>query len=237
MEEEHMQGLGIRLVVRQRIQDLRHRILVNMFIGIRIYYIEFMRIIFLIVFTFICLSINANAQSKTDTIYAKGNCGHCQERIEATAKGIRGVTAAGWDPTYARLICTYDASLTTNTAIQKTIASVGHDTDLFRADDKVYKELPGCCKYQRDPLESKDSKVQIFEFIIEGMTCAKGCAKGIELSVLKQKGVKSSMVNYDTKRAKVIYDQTKISKEKIISIVENFRPEGEAPHYKVVLMK
>ncbi len=177
------------------------------------------------------------AQSKTDTIYAKGNCGHCQERIENTVKEIIGVSAASWDPTYARLICTYDASLTSNTAIQKTIASVGHDTDLFRADDKVYKELPGCCKYERAPMENKDSKVQTFEFIIEGMTCAEGCAKGIELSVLKQKGVKSSIVNYDTKRAKVIYDQTKITKEKIISIVESFRPEGEAPHYKVVMIK
>ncbi len=194
-----------------------------------------MRIIFLIAFTFICLSVNA--QSKTDTIYVKGNCGHCQERIENTVKEIKGVSAASWDPTYARLICTYDASLTNNTAIQKTIASVGHDTDLFRADDKVYKELPGCCKYERAPMENKDSKVQTFEFIIEGMTCAEGCAKGIELSVLKQKGVKSSVVNYDTKRAKVIYDQTKITKEKIISIVESFRPEGEAPHYKVVMIK
>lgn len=196
-----------------------------------------MKRIILSVLVLLGLNASSNAQSKTDTIYAKGNCGHCQERIEATVKGINGVSFASWDPSFARLICTYDASVTSNTAIQKVIASVGHDTDLFRADEKVYKALPGCCKYERDPVESKDAKVQTFEFVIEGMTCAEGCAKGIELSVLKQKGVKSSTVNYDTKRAKVIFDQTKISKEKIISVVENFKPEGEAPHYKVVMIK
>ncbi len=196
-----------------------------------------MKSIILTVFIMLGISASSNAQSKTDTIYAKGNCGHCQERIETTVKGIVGVSSASWDASFARLICTYDASITNNPAIQKVIASVGHDTDLFRADDNVYKSLPGCCKYERDPLVNKDSKVQTFEFIIAGMTCAEGCAKGIELSVLKQKGVKSSTVNYDTKRAKVIYDQTKITKEKIIELVEGFRPEGEAPHYKVVLLK
>ncbi len=196
-----------------------------------------MKKIILSVLAFICINASVNAQTKTDTIYAKGNCGHCQERIEATVLGIKGVSAASWDPSFARLVCTYDAAVTNNTAIQKVIASVGHDTDLFRADDKVYKSLPGCCKYERDPLESKETKIQTFEFVIEGMTCAEGCAKGIELSVLKQKGIKSSVVNYDTKRAKVIFDSSKISKEKIIEIVESFRPEGEAPHYKVVPIK
>lgn len=177
------------------------------------------------------------AQSKIDTIYAKGNCEHCKERIEETVLGIKGVSNATWDASFGRLICVYDLSVTNNKEIQKIIASVGHDTDMFRTDDKVYKSLPGCCKYERDPIESKDSKIQIFEFVIEGMTCRVGCAKGIELSVLKQKGVKSSTVNYDTKRARVIFDTTKISKEKIVEIVQNFRPEGENPHYNVILLK
>jgi copper chaperone CopZ len=188
-------------------------------------------------FLMLLISTITVAQSKTDTIYAKGNCGHCKERIEATVKSIPGVSDAMWDATYARLICIYDVSKTSNNEIQKLIASVGHDTDLYRADDNVFKALPGCCKYEREPAIQKDSKVQTFEFVIEGMTCAEGCAKGIELSVLKQKGVKISEVNYETKRAKVIFDSTKITKEKIIELVEGFRPEGEAPHYKVVLLK
>lgn len=183
------------------------------------------------------ISIASYAQSKTDTIYAKGNCGHCKERIEEAIHGVKGVSEASWDPTYARLIVTYNTNETSNNALQKVMASVGHDTDLYRADDKVYKALPGCCKYERDPVESSTSKVQTFEFVIEGMTCAEGCAKGIELSVLKQKGIKSSKVDYDTKRAKVVFDSSKISKEQIIATVEGFKPEGEMPHYKVVLLK
>lgn len=179
----------------------------------------------------------AIAQTKTDTIYAKGNCEHCKERIEEVVTSIKGVTYASWDPTYARLICVYNTSETSNNAIQKAMASVGHDTDLYRADDKVYKSLPACCKYERDPVQSATNKIQTFEFIIEGMTCAEGCAKGIELSVLKQKGIKSSKVDFDTKRARVIYDSSKISKERIIELVEGFTPEGEAPHYKVILIK
>lgn len=183
------------------------------------------------------LSWSAYAQTKTDTIYAKGNCGHCKERIEEAVHKIKGVSEATWDPTYARLICVYNTTETSNSAIQKVMAAIGHDTDLYRADDKVYKNLPACCKYERDPIQTTASKIQTYEFIIEGMTCAEGCAKGIELSVLKQKGIKSSKVDYDTKRAKVIFDNSKITKEQIIAIVEGFTPEGEAPHYKVVPLK
>ncbi len=186
----------------------------------------------------IALISNATiAQTKTDTIYAKGNCGHCKERIEEAVHNIKGVAVATWDPTYARLICTYNTSETSNNAIQKVMASIGHDTDLFRADDNVYKSLPACCKYERDPIKTTSSKIQTYEFIIEGMTCAEGCAKGIELSVLKQKGIKSSKVDFETKRAKVIFDSSKISKERIVELVEGYTPEGEAPHYKVVELK
>lgn len=192
----------------------------------------------IIVLAGIMFSLNLSAQTKTDTIYAKGNCEHCKERIEGNIKEIQGVISASWDPALGRLICTYNTSQTSNDAIQKKIASVGHDTDKYRADDKVYKSLPACCKYERSPAKNKSGKIQTFEFMIEGMTCAEGCAKGIELSVLKQKGIKSSSVNYDTKRAKVIFDSTKITKEQIIKIVETFDPEGEdAPHYKVTELK
>lgn len=177
------------------------------------------------------------AQTKTDTIYAKGNCEHCKDRIETSVKGMKGIVEATWDPSFARLITTYNTAEVSNPEIQKMMASVGHDTDLFRADDKVYKSLPACCKYERDPVEKATTGIQTFEFVIEGMTCAEGCAKGIELSLLKQKGVKSSSVNFDTKRAKVVYDAKKLTKENIIAIVEGFTPEGEKPHYKVVPLK
>ena len=33
-------------------------------------------------------------------------------------------------------------------AIQKAIAKAGHDTEKFKAPDKVYKQLPECCLYR-----------------------------------------------------------------------------------------
>ena len=43
----------------------------------------------------------------------------------------------------------YDPSKTNSDVIQKKIIAVGHDTDKYKADDKVYAKLPGCCQYDR----------------------------------------------------------------------------------------
>ena len=34
-------------------------------------------------------------------------------------------------------------------ALEKKLASVGHDTEKYKAENKVYDGLPGCCKYDR----------------------------------------------------------------------------------------
>jgi hypothetical protein len=41
-------------------------------------------------------------------------------------------------------------------SIHLAIAKVGHDTDLLKADDKVYEALPGCCQYDRESAETLD---------------------------------------------------------------------------------
>jgi copper ion binding protein len=171
---------------------------------------------------------------KVDSIYAKGNCEHCKERIEGVVSKLNGVKKVEWKTEINKVICEYDPTLVNNDQIQKVIADAGHDTHKYRADNKTYKNLPGCCKYERDPVNS-NAAIQSFEFTIEGMTCAEGCAKGIEMNIYKQKGVKLCEVNYDTKKAKVIYDTSKISQSQIINWVENFKPsKEEAPHYKVI---
>lgn len=42
----------------------------------------------------------------------------------------------------------FDPAKTSADAISKAIARVGHDTDRDRADQAVYDQLPGCCKYR-----------------------------------------------------------------------------------------
>lgn len=49
------------------------------------------------------------------------------------------------------------------------------------------------------------------EFGIEGMTCAMGCAKTIEKKIAKMEGVKSAVVDFDTRLAMVEYDTDKVT--------------------------
>ena len=49
------------------------------------------------------------------------------------------------------------------------------------------------------------------EFGIDGMTCEMGCAKTIEKKIAKMEGVKSAVVDFDTRMAMVEYDDAKVT--------------------------
>ena len=87
------------------------------------------------------------ATTKTESIKVSGNCELCKARIEKAAK-VDGVTKAEWNQDTKVLTLVYNPKVVTSDAIQKKIASVGHDTEKYKADDKVYNSLPGCCKYR-----------------------------------------------------------------------------------------
>ena len=44
----------------------------------------------------------------------------------------------------------YDSDKTSLDKVQKKIASVGYDTETYKADDEVYNNLHYCCKYDRE---------------------------------------------------------------------------------------
>jgi mercuric ion binding protein len=90
---------------------------------------------------------NTNAQV-TATFKVAGNCDQCKARIEKAAK-LNGVTQAEWNKKTKVLSLVFDKSKTTSDAILKSVAAAGHDTELFKADDKAYAALPGCCQYER----------------------------------------------------------------------------------------
>ena len=199
-----------------------------------------MKKIFYLAFMFL-FALSTQAQTKSqiinDTIYVYANCEQCVERIEGALKPAQGVVSARMDVSVGKLFVSYDVTKTNNDALQLLVAKIGHDTKKYRADDKTYKALPACCKYERAPMNAQKSKYETVHMLIEGMTCAQGCAKGIELKLYQQKGVKLSEVNYDTKKAKVIFDPTKISLQKIIQLIESFKPEnGENNKYTVTIL-
>lgn len=78
-----------------------------------------------------------------------GLCEMCQERIEKAAKGVIGVYSAIYDLKNHELHLDYNANKTSLDAISKAIATVGHDTNLHKADDAVYEALPACCHYRK----------------------------------------------------------------------------------------
>jgi len=86
--------------------------------------------------------------TKTETIKVWGNCDLCKARIEKAAK-IDGVSKAVWDVKTKMLTVVYNPSKVSSDKIQKRIAAVGHDTEKYKADDKVYNSLPSCCHYER----------------------------------------------------------------------------------------
>jgi len=112
----------------------------------------------LLIATLTFFSVSVNAQTKTDTIQVFGECGMCKSRIQKTLK-MEGIASAAWDTETKLLVVTYDASLISNDEIQKKIAAVGHDTEKYTADDKVYEKLPGCCHYERKKTAKKEENI------------------------------------------------------------------------------
>lgn len=79
----------------------------------------------------------------------KGSCDMCKQRIETAAKSVNGVSSVHWDKEKQMIHLQYDPSKTSVDAISKAIAKAGHDTDTYKADQAVYDQLPGCCKYRQ----------------------------------------------------------------------------------------
>jgi periplasmic mercuric ion binding protein len=110
---------------------------------------------FLAAFLAVLMVTAANAQNidkkvtlKTEEIKVLGSCDMCKTRIENAMK-VTGITEAVWNEKTHMLKVTYNPSVITNDDIQKKAAAVGHDTEKYRADDKVYDKLPACCHYER----------------------------------------------------------------------------------------
>ncbi|WP_346856894.1 cation transporter [uncultured Draconibacterium sp.] len=89
------------------------------------------------------------AGNKTKKFEVKGNCGMCEKRIEKAALSVDGVSKADWDKETKKLEVVFDDSKTDVHKVQMAVAKVGHDTEMHKAKDEVYNELPSCCKYDR----------------------------------------------------------------------------------------
>ena len=109
----------------------------------------------IIVLILMILPLLVGAQESKDkntkaNFLVKGNCEMCKKRIEKAALSVKGIKMATWDIPSNVISIIYDPNKTPLEEIHNTIASVGHDTALSKADDDVYKTLPMCCLYDRE---------------------------------------------------------------------------------------
>ncbi len=88
-------------------------------------------------------------QTKSAAFKVYGNCGMCKMAIEGSLKNVKGIEKADWNKETKMIEVTYNPKVISLKEIKKKIASVGYDTDEFKASDKSYNALPGCCQYER----------------------------------------------------------------------------------------
>ena len=96
----------------------------------------------------------AFAGEKTEKFQVKGNCGMCEKRIEKAALSVVGVSKADWNKETKQMEVTFDDAAASADKVQMAVAKAGHDTGKHKATDKVYNNLPDCCKYDRTDSKS-----------------------------------------------------------------------------------
>lgn len=82
------------------------------------------------------------------TFTVSGKCEQCKNRIESAAKSVNAVSSAKWDQEKQMIHLQFNPQKTSVDAISKAIVKVGHDTNKYKANKKVYDNLPECCKYR-----------------------------------------------------------------------------------------
>lgn len=161
------------------------------------------------------------SQERTETLKVKGNCGMCKERIENAVREIPSANGT-WDAETETLTVRFDTSKTSLDAIAKNIAKVGHDNELYRAEDSVYESLHGCCFYDR--MEAENSSLETETIKVRG-NCG-SCKVRIENAV---ETFPSATGDWDvlTKVLTLTYDPNQTSKEAIMRKVAEVGHDNE----------
>ncbi len=145
-----------------------------------------------------------------------GECGMCKDRIEGAALSVSGVISAEWDAETKDLHLHYKDGLSLD-KVHHAIAKVGHDTELEKAPDAVYEELPECCLYDRFEYENISEKVHASSEHV--MIKVRGncgmCKDRIEEAALSVNGVESASWDSETETLHMNFDVSKTSSDEV----------------------
>ena len=187
----------------------------------KLYISKFLLGLFVLSTTF----LSAQNLSKSN-FKVKGSCGMCKDRIENTAKKA-GAKKATYSIDHQTLTLETDHSISTDEILKK-IAEVGHDNEKYRSSEETYKNLPGCCHYERDqPIlvtESKESSKKENEFYVKG-NCG-SCKKRIEKAA-KDAGAISAEWSAEKQSVVLNFDSTKTSADKILKKIAEVGHDNE----------
>ncbi len=93
---------------------------------------------------------NMEANLKHEMFKVSGNCGMCEETIETAVNALDGVNEGDWSQETKMIHVSFNSDKVKLAEIHKAIAKAGYDTELEKANDEVYNNLPGCCQYTRE---------------------------------------------------------------------------------------
>src|SRR5690606_23947472 len=171
------------------------------------------------------ISVGLFAQEKTETIKVSVNCGMCKERIENAVNEFPSAEG-NWDDETKILTVQFDESQTNLDEIAQNIAKVGHDNELYRAENSVYENLPGCCHFERMEPQNSEENSSLKTETIKVRGDGGSCIKRIEAAV---QTFPSASRNWDieTKVLTLNYDQNQTSKEAIMRKIAEVGHDNE----------
>lgn len=97
---------------------------------------------------------------------------------------------------------------------------VGCKGETKQADEQAKEQVEAVEQVSTTESNEVAGAMEQATFQVEGMTCALGCAKMIEGKLAGLPGVKEAVVDFDTKTAKVIFDDAKQNGESITNTVQ-----------------
>ncbi|MBZ0327423.1 MAG: heavy-metal-associated domain-containing protein [Altibacter sp.] len=106
------------------------------------------KVLMLLVVVLTTATLYSQDKNARATIEVDGICGMCKQRIERASLNTKGVKSAVWNVDTHMLNLIFDERKTNITAIQTSIASVGHDTHEIKATEEAYNSVHDCCRYR-----------------------------------------------------------------------------------------
>ncbi|XP_020103121.1 copper-transporting ATPase RAN1 [Ananas comosus] len=132
-------------------------------------------------------------------------CSACTSSVEAAVSALRGVSSASVSLLQNKAHVVFDSNIVKDEDIKEAIEDAGFEAEI----------LPDSSNSR-----SKSQKSLTGQFRIGGMTCA-ACVSSVEGILKKLPGVKRAVVALTTALGEVEYDPSLISKEEIVSAIED----------------